>query len=92
INAQLAQVAQITNLPMATGSQSVAIKDPSLADTFSVIREFNPHGFVLANIGAGNDLNVSKQAVAMTQANALEIHVNTPQEIVMPEGDQDFYW
>lgn len=92
INAQLAQVAQITNLPMATGSQSVAIKDPSLADTFSVIREFNPHGFVLANIGAGNDLNMAKQAVAMTQANALEIHVNTPQEIVMPEGDQDFYW
>lgn len=92
INAQLAQVAQITGLPMATGSQSVAIKDPSLVDTFAVIREYNPEGFVLGNIGAGNDLTVAQKAIEMTQANALEIHVNTTQEVVMPEGDRQFYW
>ncbi|MFB5174701.1 type 2 isopentenyl-diphosphate Delta-isomerase [Latilactobacillus sakei] len=92
LNAQLAQVAQIAGLPMATGSQSVAIKNPTLVDTFSVIREFNPAGFILANIGAGNNLSVAQKAVAMTQANALEIHVNTAQEVVMPEGDREFYW
>ncbi len=28
----------------------------------------------------------------MIEANALEIHVNTAQELPMDEGDREFYW
>lgn len=92
INGQLAQIAQIANLPMATGSQSVAIKEPSLSDSFRIVRQYNHDGFVIGNIGAGNSLKTAQEAVKMLQANALEVHLNAAQEIVMPEGDRSFKW
>ncbi|MBU3851755.1 MAG: type 2 isopentenyl-diphosphate Delta-isomerase [Candidatus Paralactobacillus gallistercoris] len=92
LNAALARIAAATDLPMAVGSQSIAIKYPELQDTFQVVRQYNPHGFVIGNIGAGNDWQAAQQAITMLNADALQIHVNVAQEIVMPEGDQCFYW
>lgn len=89
-NDKLSQVAAKTGLAMASGSVSAALKDPSLNDTFQIIRENNPDGFVLANLGAHHPLENAKRAVDLLQANALQIHLNVPQEIVMPEGDRDF--
>ena len=34
----------------------------------------------------------SRKAINMLDADALEIHVNAAQEVVMPEGDRDFLW
>ena len=89
-NRQLAQVAAETGLAMASGSVSAALKDPSVSDSFTVIRQMNPKGFVLANIGAHHHVDNAKKAVDLLQANALQIHLNIPQEVVMPEGDRDF--
>jgi isopentenyl-diphosphate delta-isomerase len=69
---------------------SAAIKNPSLADTFTVIRKVNPDGFVIANVGAGQTVENAKKAIQLLNANALQIHVNAVQEVVMPEGDRDF--
>ncbi len=44
----------------------------------------------LSNIGAGLGVEEAKRALDLFQANALQIHVNVPQELVMPEGDRDF--
>lgn len=92
INAQLANVAKETNLAMAVGSQSITLKDPTSYASFEVVRQVNPDGFILANLGAGRNAADAKFAVDLIQANALEIHINVAQEIVMPEGDREFYW
>lgn len=90
INESLAKVAAKTGLAMASGSLSAALKNPRLAGTFSVIRRFNPHGFVMANVSAGVSAEQAIKAVEILQANALQIHLNAAQELVMSEGDRDF--
>lgn len=90
INASLARVAAKTGVAMACGSLSAALKNPHLAETFSVIRRFNTRGFVMANISAGASVEQAIKAVEILQANALQIHLNAAQELVMSEGDRDF--
>ena len=90
INESLARVAAKTGLAMASGSLSAALKNPHLEETFSVIRRFNPHGFVMANVSAGASAEQAIKAVEILQANALQIHLNAAQELVMSEGDRDF--
>lgn len=92
LNQQLAEVAAITNTPIATGSQSIALKDPSMAHTFKILREKNPNGLIFSNLSANATLDQAKRAVDMIEANALQIHINAAQEIVMPEGEREFYW
>lgn len=90
INASLARVAAKTGVAMACGSLSAALKNPHLTETFSVIRRFNPRGFVMANVSAGASVEQAIKAVEILQANALQIHLNAAQELVMSEGDRDF--
>lgn len=90
INAMLAKVAEKTGVAMASGSLSAALKNPRLSETFSVIRRFNPRGFVMANVSTGASVEQAIKAVEILQANALQIHLNAAQELVMNEGDRDF--
>lgn len=89
-NRQLSEVARECGLMMATGSVSAALKDASVADSFTIVRQTNPHGFICSNLGAGVTLEQAQQAVDLLEANALQIHLNVAQELVMPEGDRDF--
>ncbi|EJX59530.1 type 2 isopentenyl-diphosphate Delta-isomerase [Enterococcus faecium] len=90
INQDLAIVAREADLMIATGSVSAALKDPSLADTYTIMRQEYPHGKIIANIGAGTSVERAKEAIRLFHADALQIHLNAPQELVMPEGDRDF--
>ncbi|GKT02660.1 type 2 isopentenyl-diphosphate Delta-isomerase [Furfurilactobacillus entadae] len=92
INQQLAEVANATGLAMAVGSQSIALAEPQQVATFNVVRQANPNGLVFANLGAGHTIADAERVVDMLEANALELHINTAQEAVMPEGDTDFHW
>ena len=92
INAQLAEIAKNQHLAMAVGSQSIALKFPELAAGFSEVRKIHSSGFLFANIGAGHSLENAKRAVDMIEENALEIHVNTAQELPMDEGDRELKW
>jgi isopentenyl-diphosphate delta-isomerase len=91
INAQLAQVAKATGLAMATGSVSAALKDPSQEESYRVVRQTFEDGLIIANVGADRTLEDARRAVEIINANALQVHLNAPQEIVMPEGDRDFH-
>lgn len=91
INQQLATVAAQTGIPMAVGSESIALKLGTTAG-FEVIRQANPDGFVLGNLGAGHNLHNARKAVRLINADALEIHLNVAQELTMPEGDRSFKW
>ncbi|MFE1444196.1 type 2 isopentenyl-diphosphate Delta-isomerase [Streptomyces sp. NPDC058739] len=90
INRDLAIAARETGVPIASGSMNAYLKDPSCAGTFSVLREENPDGFVLANINATTSVDNARRAIDLIAANALQIHINTAQETPMPEGDRSF--
>lgn len=92
INRTLAQLASKHHLAMATGSLSVALKEPATRPSFTVVREENPYGIVIANLGADASLENAQTAIDILGANALELHLNAAQELVMPEGDRDFHW
>lgn len=92
INEKLAYVANKTGLAMATGSQSVGLKSPKYAQGFTTLRTQLPENMVIGNLGADHPLENCQKAVAMLSADALELHLNAAQELVMPEGDRHFYW
>lgn len=93
LNRKLALLAKRYNLPMAIGSQHAALDDESLVESYSIIKEVNPNGFVLGNINPNATVEEAKRAIAMIGANALQIHINPAQELTMDEGDRHFkHW
>lgn len=90
INRDLAIAARETGLPIASGSVSAALADPSMEPTFRVIREENPGGFVMANLGVERSPDDARRAVDILGADALQVHLNSVQETVMPEGSRAF--
>ncbi|WP_327000752.1 type 2 isopentenyl-diphosphate Delta-isomerase [Dactylosporangium sp. NBC_01737] len=90
INRDLATAARETGVAIATGSMSAYFADPSMADTFSVMRRVNPDGFIMANVNATATVDKARRAVDLLRADALQIHLNVIQETVMPEGDRSF--
>ena len=92
INASLAKISKETGIAMAVGSQNIAINYPELIETFKIVRNINPNGFIMGNISANSNLKEAIKAIKMINANALQIHINVAQEIVMPEGDKSFMW
>jgi len=90
INRDLAIAARETGVPIATGSMSAYFADASVAEPFSVMRRENPDGFIMANINATASVDNARRAIDLMRADALQIHLNTIQETVMPEGDRSF--
>jgi isopentenyl-diphosphate Delta-isomerase len=90
INASLAAVAAQLSLPMAVGSQLVALESPACRDSFTVVRKVNPHGQIWANIGSYATVEMALQAIEMIRADALQIHLNVAQELAMNEGECSF--
>jgi len=90
LNRKLGIVARETGLAVATGSISAGLRHPEFSDSYTFMREENPDGLVFANLGAGHGAENAKKAIDMVNADALQIHVNAPQEVVMPEGDREF--
>lgn len=90
INADLARAAAATGVAMASGSVSAALRDPSLEPTFRIVRDSAPDAFLFANVSPEASVEQARRAVSLLDANALQIHVNPAQELVMPEGDRDF--
>lgn len=93
INQKLAQVAREVGIPMAVGSMHAALNNDGVKQSFTIVRQENPKGDIWANVSADVTLEEAKRAIDMIDANALQIHVNAPQELVMPEGSRHFeHW
>ena len=90
INKGLAQAANLSGVAMAVGSQMSALKDAEEKYTYKVVREHNPNGIVIANLGSEATVEHAERAIDMIEANALQLHLNVIQELTMPEGDRDF--
>lgn len=90
INKNLAQLSAELNIPMALGSQTIAIQDKSLQDSFRIAREVNKEGVIIANVSANSSLENVYKAIEMISADAVQLHLNAAQEICMAEGDRNF--
>lgn len=90
INARLARLARRHRLPMAVGSETAALRQPALAATYTVVRDDNPDGLILANVGMGTPVEWAARAVELLDAGVLQVHWNTAQELFMAEGDRRF--
>lgn len=90
VNGQIAEFARITNTAMAVGSQYAAIEYPEVQKSYKIVREKNPNGIIFANLGAYATPKQAQVAVEMVDAQAIQIHLNVAQELIMTEGDRDF--
>jgi len=90
INENLAILANKYKIAMAVGSQTIALEDPGLRDSFTAVRDINPEGLVFANVGMTVSYERALQAVEMIAADALQVHFNIPQELAMVDGDRNF--
>jgi isopentenyl-diphosphate delta-isomerase len=100
INASLARTAEEFGLAIGVGSQRAALEEPTLAPSYTIVRECAPSTMVLANLGAAQFVRQRgssqqtygpreiERAVSMVRADALAIHLNVLEEMVQPEGDR----
>jgi len=90
INQSLATAAREFNLPIAVGSQKAGIEHPEVVHTYKIVREIYPEGIIFGNIGADASIDMVEKAISMINADGIQLHLNVPQEIIMPEGDKNF--
>lgn len=90
INRQLSHIASEFNIPMAVGSQTIALYDEKSRESFKVVRKIMKDGVVIGNVSSTATVEEAKVAINMIEADALQLHLNVAQELVMNEGDRDF--
>lgn len=90
INRKLSVAARKTGLAMAVGSQKAALEDAAVRSTYTIAREENPDGILLANLSADCTLEEAEKAAEMIKADGIQLHFNVPQELVMEEGDHNW--
>jgi len=94
INKNLAAAADKFQLGMGVGSQRAAIETPDLADTYSVVKDYNIP-IRLANIGASQivlwgrkkSLEYATKMIDMIDADVFVVCLNFLQEVMQPEGE-----
>lgn len=95
VNAVIARFCEHYDLPFGVGSQRILLDDPSVRDTFSVVREEAPHAFIASNIGGaqlvgGLPTEKLNLLIDSIRADAVIVHLNPLQELMQPEGDRKF--
>ena len=91
INRRLAEFARRNGLAMAVGSETAALQSVRQEGSYTVVRDTNPSGVLIANVGMGADADAAQRAVDLIGADFLQIHWNVAQELFMAEGDRDFF-
>lgn len=91
INMDLATLAKEFNIPMAVGSQTIALEEEDSQESFKIVREIiGNDGIVISNLNGQAKVEDAKKAIELINADALQIHLNPAQELAMEEGDRDF--
>lgn len=91
INRDLSEIARKYNIPMAVGSQTIALEDEESHSSFKIVRQtIGETGVVIANLNAYATIEEAKRAIHILDADGIQLHLNPAQELVMNEGDRDF--
>lgn len=94
INEKLARLANEFKIPMAVGSQSIGLKKCNTVESFKIVREIlGDDGIVIGNLSANAGIDDILKAEKMINSDVIQIHLNSAQELTMPEGDRTFkHW
>jgi isopentenyl-diphosphate delta-isomerase len=91
VNRRLAEAAQRNLIPIGVGSIRAAIEEKKFIKSYSIVREVAPDVPVISNIGiqqlVKGGVSLAEEAVELINADALAIHLNKLQELIMPEGE-----
>ncbi|MBU5439928.1 type 2 isopentenyl-diphosphate Delta-isomerase [Tissierella sp. MSJ-40] len=91
INRDLSQLAKEFNIPMAVGSQTIALGNEENRESFKIVREnIGEDGIVISNLNAQASMEDVKTALEIIDGDAIQLHLNPAQELVMKEGDRNF--
>lgn len=92
INKDLASVAETHGLAFGFGSMRPLLEDGDT--TGYLVRDVAPNALIFANIGVVQARKTPTEAIAemvgRAGCDALCVHLNPAQEVVQPEGDDDF--
>ena len=90
INDDLARLCHHLNISMATGSQKIIFEEEDVKQSFLTVRETAPQAIIFGNLSARESVEEFKEAKELLQAQGMQIHLNTVQELIMKEGDRNF--
>lgn len=91
INRDLSRLAKEFNIPMAVGSQTIAVEDDTRRSSFKIVRDnLGLEGIVIGNLSGQASLDYVKTALEIIDADAIQLHLNPAQELAMAEGDREF--
>lgn len=90
INGILGEIAKELKIGLAVGSQMAGIINKEVRHTYQITRQKYPAGLILANVSALAQPKEALEAVEMLEADALQLHLNGVQELIMAEGDRHF--
>lgn len=91
INRDLSRLAKEFNIPMAVGSQTIAVEDETKISSFKIVRDvLGPEGLVISNLSGQASLEYVKKALEIVDGDAIQLHLNPAQELAMVEGDREF--
>ena len=89
INEDLSSICESLNIPMAVGSESIALADEESRESFELIKPKNDL-IRIGNLGFERDLDDFIFARNLVDAHAMQVHLNIAQELVMKEGDSSY--
>lgn len=90
INEKLARLAKACDLFLASGSYAIALKDERYKEDFAIMRRLH-NGLFACNLGIDKSPELALRALEETKADLLQIHLNPLQELLMTEGDCNFF-
>lgn len=90
INEDLSSICQAINIPMAVGSESIALTDESSRESFELVKQ-KEDLFRIGNLGFERNYDNFIFARDLIDAKAMQVHLNIAQELVMKEGDNDYH-
>lgn len=90
INEDLSSICESLNIPMAVGSESIALSEEDSRESFELVK-YKENLFRIGNLGFEREYEDFIFARDLIDANAMQVHLNLAQELVMKEGDNSYH-
>ena len=90
INEDLSSICESLNIPMAVGSESIALSEEDSRESFELVK-YKENLFRIGNLGFEREYEDFIFARDLIDASAMQVHLNLAQELVMKEGDNSYH-